>query len=278
MVEPIRELRKICYRNSNKKRPLYMELFTMKVSIYITRLFLYTPIHADQVSMLMILLALVGSGMVAFGSVWLMFIGITLIHFSVVLDNVNGEVARYRKEGSLMGSFLEEFYHTISTPFIFFSLGYGIFSKTGIKAAVLFGFLAAIFASPIVLTAIKTAVVKKGMDRLEEKGKMLPKKYTMLRSEINVKGGSTEAGRKLYSAYDAIKEVWGFPFNILHMHAILALELLNSYYPFMPPFLLPFVYIIIYGSVSAIRQVLSFIVHYKGKTIFHYYNALFSKK
>ncbi|HIH41326.1 TPA: hypothetical protein HA239_02840 [Candidatus Woesearchaeota archaeon] len=278
MVESIKELRKICYRNSNKKRPLYMELFTMKVSIYITKLFLYTPMHADHVSMLMILLALIGSGMMAFGSIMAMFIGITLIHFSVILDNVNGEVARYRKEGSLMGSFLEEFYHTISTPFIFFSLGYGIFSQTGVKAAILFGFMAAIFASPIVLTAIKTAVIKKGMDRLEEKTGMLPKKYTMPSSEINVKGGGTEAGKKLYSAYDVIKEVWGFPFNILHMQIMLALELLNSYYSFMPKFLLPLAYIVLYGSVSAIRQALSFIVHYKGKTIFHYYNALFGKK
>ncbi|MBI2523036.1 CDP-alcohol phosphatidyltransferase family protein [Candidatus Woesearchaeota archaeon] len=278
MVESIKELRKICYRNSNKKRPLYMDMVTMKVSIYITKLFLYTPIHADHVSMLMILLALIGSGMIAFGPIVIMFIGITLIHLSVVLDNVNGEVARYRKEGSLMGSFLEEFYHTLSIPFIFFSLGYGIFSQTGTRAAILFGFLAAIFASPIVLTAIKTAVVKKGMDRLEEKRGMLPKKYTIPKSEINVKGGSTEAGKKLYSAYDVIKQVWGFPFNILHMQAILALELLNSYYSFMQPFLLPLAYIMLYGSVSAIRQVLSFIVHYNGKTIFHYYNALFGKK
>ena len=277
MAESISELRKICYKGSNKKRPLYMEMFTMKLSIYVTKLFLYTPIHADQVSMLMILLAIIGSGMLAFGSIWIMFIGITLIHFSVVLDNVNGEVARYRNEGSLMGSFLEELYHTLSTPFIFFSLGYGIFSHTGINLAIIFGFLCSVFASPIVLTSIKTAVVKKGMERLESKKGMLPKKYTMLKSEINVKGGGTKIGKKLYSAYDIIKEVWGFPFNILHIQLIITIELLNYYSRFMPPFLLPLAYIIIYGSVSTIRQILSFIVHYKGRTIFHYYNALFGR-
>ncbi|MFH0868040.1 MAG: hypothetical protein V1831_01895 [Candidatus Woesearchaeota archaeon] len=276
MVESIKELRKICYKGSTKKRPLYMELVTMKISIYVTKLFLYTPIHADHVSMLMVLLILAGSGMMAFGSIWLMFIGATLMHFTVVLDNVNGEVARYRKEGSLMGSFLEEFYHTISIPFIFFSLGYGIFLHTGIELALLFGFLCSVFVSPIVLTSIKTAVVKKGIDRIE-KG-MLPKKYTILKGDINVKGGSTQLGRKLYSSYDILKDLWGFPANIIHIHIIITIELFNYYFNLMPPFLLPLIYLVLYGTISVIRQFLSFIVHYKGKTVFHYYNALFGKK
>lgn len=278
MVESINELRKICYKGSNKKRPLYMEIVTMKASIYVTKLLLYTPVHADHVSMSMILLVLLGSGMMAFGSIWLMFIGITLIHFTVVLDNVNGEIARYYKEGSLTGSFLEELYHSISIPFIFFSLGFGIFMQTGIKSAVIFGFLCSVFASPVVLNAVKTAVVKKGIDRLREKKGVLPRKYAMLDEKINIEGGSTATGRKLYSLYESIKELWGFPANIAHMHIIIAIELLNQYFSFMPHFLLPLLYIIIYGSVSAIRQLMSFAVHYKGRTIFHYYNALFGKR
>ena len=278
MVESVRELRKICYKGSGKKRPLYMELVTMKISIYITKLFLYTGIHADQVTMLMLLLVLAGSGMMAFGPIWLMFAGITLIHFTIVLDNVNGEVARYKKQGSLMGSFLEEFYHLFSTPLIFFSFGYGIFRHTGSEIALIFGFLCAVFASPIVIIAVKTAVVKKGIDRMESRKKMLPEKYTMLNEEINIKGGSTKLGAKLYSSYDIIREFMNFPFNIVHIQIIAAMELLNHYYSFMPPYILSLLYLIIYGSLSALRQFASFIVHYKGRTVFHYYNALFGKK
>ena len=145
MVESIKELKKICYKNSSKKRPLYMELFTMKISIYVTKLFLYTPIHADHVSMLMVLLAIVGSSMMAFGSTLMMLIGITIIHFTVVLDNVNGEVARYRKEGSLIGSFLEEVYHTLSIPFIFFSF---TSAPTLISFSIASGFAKCIAVSP----------------------------------------------------------------------------------------------------------------------------------
>lgn len=278
MVESISELRKICYKDSGKKRPLYMKLATMRISIYVTKLFLYTPIHADHVTMLMLLLVLAGSGMMAFGSIWPMFIGITLIHFTVVLDNVNGEVARYKKQGNLMGSFLEEFYHLFSTPLIFFSFGYGIFKQAGNELALIFGFLCAVFASPIVIIAVKTAVVKKGIDRLESKKKMLPEKYTLLNEKININGGGTKLGAKLYSSYGIIKEFMNFPLNIAHMQVVIAIELLNYYYSFMPPYILSLLYLIIYGSISALRQLASFIVHYKGRTVFHYYNALFGKK
>lgn len=254
-----------------------MEWFTMRISIYVTKLLLYTGIHADQVTMLMVLLSLIGSGMMAFSSIWTMFIGITIIHFTIVLDNVNGEVARYKKEGSLIGTYMEEIYHVVSTPFIFFSFAYGIFNQTGMNIAIIFGFLIAIFSSPIVLRAIESSVVKKGLDRLKSKDGMLPKKYTMLKGEINIKGGSTELGSKLYSTYDIINEFLGFPFHFVHIHILITLELFNYYYNFMPPFLLPLLYLVIYGSISVIRQFISFIVHYKGKTIFHYYNALFGK-
>ena len=277
MTESINELRKICYKDSGKKRPLYMELFTMKISIYVTKLLLYTPIHADQVTILMILLVFLGSGMMAFGSLWMMLIGILLLHFTVILDNVNGEVARYRKEGSIMGTFLEELYHNLSIPFMFFSFGYGIYSKTGNEFALISGFLCSVFATPIVLTSIKTAVVKKGIDIFESK-KTLSKNYTLLNKEINVKGGSTKLGRQLYLKYDIVREFLGFPLNVVHINLIIAIELLNYYQKFMEPYLLSVVYLAAYAIFSVLRQLTSFIVHYRGKTVFHYYNALFGKK
>jgi len=278
MVESIKELRKICYAGSKDKRPLYMELVTMKISIYVTKLLLYTPIHANQVTILTILFIILGSGMMISGSLWIMFIGITLIHLTIILDNVDGEIARYRKEASLTGLFIDEFYHTITIPLVFFSFSYGIFLNTEWKSTIIFGFLCAIFAAPIVLNSIKTAVIKKELDRLKSKEGMLPKKYILLKEKINLKGGSTKLGSKLYSTFDVIKEFLRFPFNIAHIHIILIIELINNYYNFMPEFLLSSIYLIVYGSISVLVQLISFIVHYKGRTIFHYYNALFNKK
>src|SRR3989344_2789913 len=76
MVESIKELREICYKGSKGRRPLYMEWVTMKISIYVTKLLLYTPIRADQVTISMILLAIIGSVFMAFGNLLYMLIGI----------------------------------------------------------------------------------------------------------------------------------------------------------------------------------------------------------
>src|SRR3989344_5721805 len=117
MVESIKELRKRC---QTKKQPLYMEAVSMKVSIYITRLLLYAKISADYVTLSMIVLLVAGSAFMAFGSLWRILVGILIIHFTIILDNVNGEVARYWKEDGLIGTFLEQVYHNLAVPFLFF--------------------------------------------------------------------------------------------------------------------------------------------------------------
>lgn len=278
MAESVKELRKICYAGSKVKRPLYMELFTMKVSIYITKLLLYTPISADLVTISMILLVTLGSIIMAFGSLKFLLIGILIIHFTVVLDNVNGEVARYRKEGSMVGTFLEQFYHGVSTPLIFFFLSYGVFFKTGYKSVLIFGFLCAIFSKSIVLPAIYSAVVKNAV-RDSEKGNRNKKlkKYTSLTGKVNLEGGGTRTGTRLYRTYDYIREFLSTPFNIAHINIIVLLEILNVYYNFLPKYFLIYWYLVIYGIISVVTQIMSFIVHYKGKTVYHYYVSLFRK-
>jgi len=278
MVESIKELREICYKDSKAKRPLYMELFTMKISIYVTKLLLYTPIRADQVTISMVLLSILGSVLMAFGTLKFLLIGILIIHFTVVLDNVNGEIARYRKEGSMIGTFLEQFYHEISTPLIFFSLGYGVFMQTGYKSVLIFGFLCAMFSKSVVIPAIDAAVVK-NLLRDAQSGKINDKlrKYTSLVGKANIKGGSTKAGAELYHTYDYIKEFWGWPFNVAYINIIIILEFLNWYYYIIPTYLMIYWYLAIYGVISVIIQAISFIVHYKGKTVYHYYISIFKK-
>lgn len=279
MVESIKKLREICYANSKDKRPLYMEWVTMKFSIYITKLLLYTPIRADHVTISMVLLVILGSVFMGFGTLKFLLIGILIIHLTVFLDNVNGEVARYRKEGNMTGTFLEQFYHEVSLPLIFFSLSFGVFLQTGFKSVLIFGLLCAIFSRPVVLIAIHNAVVKNGI-RDNKRGRISEKlkKSVALIGKADIKGGSTETGRKLYKTYDYIREFWNFPSNIVHINIIVILEIINRSYNFLPPYILLYAYLLVYGIISVIIQLMSFIVHYKGKTVFHYYVALYGKK
>jgi len=277
MVESIKELRQICYSNSKHKRPLYMELVTMRISIYVTKLLLYTPIRADQVTLSMILLAIFGSAMMAFGNLKWMLMGIIVIHFTIILDNVNGEIARYRKEGNMIGTFLEFLYHELCATLVFFSLAYGIFRQTNRPEVLIFGFLASFFSKGVVLSIVKLAALKNVIRDDEKKRGEKAKKAIQLIGKTNLQGGSTGFGKNLYLMYDKIKEFWGHPFNIVHMNLIILIELLNFYYPFMEPYFVIYWYLAFYGISSAFIQIISFFVHYKGKTVYHYYLALLGK-
>lgn len=271
MVESIKELRKIC---QSKKQPLYMRLVSMKISIYITKLLLYAKISADYVTMSMMAFIIAGSVLMAFGDLWMVLIGILIIHFTIILDNVNGEVARYNKEDGIIGTFLEQVYHNLAIPFIFFSLSFGVFMKTNAIALLIFGFLAAIFGKPIVLNSIKDAVIE---ERLGEVKSGKKAKLSSIR-KANIKGGSTKTGKSLYTIYDIIRNFWVFPANIVHITVLSVIEVINIQPGFMPQYFLLSLYLIIYGSASALIQLSAFIVNYKGKTVDHYYKELFYRK
>jgi hypothetical protein len=54
--------------------------------------------------------------------------------------------------------------------------------------------------------------------------------------------------------------------------------LLNiHYWNILPAYAMLFWYLVIYGSMSVLIQLVSFIVHYKGNTIYHYYVAMLGK-
>lgn len=272
MVESIRELREIC--GSKKKQPLYMELVSMKISIYITKLLLYTKISADYVTMSMIVLLIIGSIFMAFGSLWSILVGILIIHFTIILDNVNGEVARYWKEDGLIGTFLEQVYHNIAVPLVFFMLAFGVFLRTGYAPILIFGFLCAVFGKPIILNSIKDAVIDERSNEIKTGKKV----NAHVAGKLNMKGGNTEIGGRLYRAYDTVREFSVYPANIVHITLLSIVEIVNLKYRVISPYTFFSIYIVVYGFASLIIQFTAFIVNYKGKTVDHYYEALFKKK
>ncbi|MEK6949739.1 MAG: hypothetical protein AABX34_05935 [Nanoarchaeota archaeon] len=272
MVESIRELRKIC---QTKKQPLYMKLVSMKISIYITKALLYTKISADYVTIAMIILLIAGSVLMSLGSLWAILSGILIIHLTVILDNVNGEVARYRKEDGRIGTFLEQVYHNLAVPFLFFGLAFGVFLKTGLKSVLVFGFLASIFGLPIVLKSIKDAIID---ERSAEMRKKLKPKKTGIKGELNIEGGSSDSGKALYKAYSNFRAFWVYPANIVHITILSIVEIINAKYGFAPGHIFFALYIYLYGAASTIIQTAAFIANYKGRTVDHYYQFFFGSK
>lgn len=93
------------------------------LSIYITRLILPTRITANQVTILMLLVGVVSAIPFYFGHIWW---GLALSYVCILLDASDGEVARYRKQYSLRGIYLDLINHLAIQAWFFLALGYAV--------------------------------------------------------------------------------------------------------------------------------------------------------
>ena len=74
-IESIKELRKICQKPVIKSNTFYPRMVSRKVSIYITKLFLYTNISANNVTLLMILIGIIASIFLGVGEYFYSLLG-----------------------------------------------------------------------------------------------------------------------------------------------------------------------------------------------------------
>jgi len=145
MVESIEELRRICQSIDKKKGPLpYSVIFARKVSIYFTKLLLYTNITPNQVTLLFILIGVMACLFFVSANPWHMIVGALLLELWYIFDHVDGEVARYRRNTTLTGTYLDFLSHYIVHPFIFVCLSFGIYNIFHDIRAFIFGFSASL--------------------------------------------------------------------------------------------------------------------------------------
>jgi len=117
-METIKELRKKLQTNV-----LGYPYLQRSVSIYITKFLLPTNIQANQVTILMFLAVILGSVAIFFGYIW---VGFFLVYLNIVLDAVDGEVARYRGTYSLRGVYLDSVNHHIGHGLFFLALTFWV--------------------------------------------------------------------------------------------------------------------------------------------------------
>ena len=86
------------------------------LSIYVTRLLISTGIRPDQITFLMLAFGVLSAVAIFFG--WI-FLGFLFIYLNILLDAVDGELARYKKVFSLRGAYLDGINH-IAVPGLFF--------------------------------------------------------------------------------------------------------------------------------------------------------------
>ena len=118
MKPTIRNLKFYC-KKIDKSR--YAKLLR-PISIRLTWLLVRTPVSANQVTILQVIVGIIGAVLLGYGQ---FILGAVFLQFGYILDLCDGEVARWKHQESKAGNYLDLIGHRIVTPAMFFGLGIG---------------------------------------------------------------------------------------------------------------------------------------------------------
>lgn len=119
-----REIKASLTKKKNSRSSLWVQLWVRKASFPFTYLFINTGWTANMVSVLSWIVIFLAAVLISINNFWCMLIGIILTNFWLVLDCVDGNIARVKKVKTFMG----DFYDAVA--------GYGPFSFTTIALGI----------------------------------------------------------------------------------------------------------------------------------------------
>jgi len=140
-VESISELNKICQKRNYRTEGSWFDRYIARdLAIRVSWALLHTPITANQVTLLGLLIGLAGCFAIGLSGPILYLTGSLLLQIWYVLDKADGQIARYRKTMGLTGLFFDFIVHHIMHSVIFFALGLYAHQVTGKLLFVVWGF------------------------------------------------------------------------------------------------------------------------------------------
>ena len=242
--ENIDELRQICqlsYPDWDRQPRVYLHI--RKVSIYLTWILLHLPLSANQVSLLMIAAGLFASALFALNY---LIVAIITLQLFVLLDFCDGEVARYRKQHSLEGVWLDQISHFWVHPSLFAGITIGAYQTHPSTWIVVAGFIAIIsmfvldmvqwYATPIVLWMSLQEWLKELRAAKEEGGEQavesrLVEQASVQNVEPMASGLLQWANRVgVHKILDRTARYWHFPYV---MFAITLVALIQLFLPML---------------------------------------------
>ena len=142
--EDIKELRRICQFPRRGIDTWHGEHVCRRFSIYITRVVLLLGIPANTVTIIFFIIGILACFSLVHGTELGFLTGVIALQFWYLIDHVDGEVSRYRKEVTVTGSYFDKMVHYTVNATIFFCLGFGIYRSIDVLHSIVIGFIAGI--------------------------------------------------------------------------------------------------------------------------------------
>lgn len=219
MLSSISELRKICQKGKFETN-WYARIFARKISNYITWILLQLPITANQVTILQILVSWLGCMLLFFGGKYNIILAIIFWQLGYILDCVDGEIARAKKQSTVFGVFLDSLAHVLIIPAIFWSVTFFAYFETGNKWLILLMAILSMF----LISPVKHAFLR-GLNFLLTKPDFPYYKFNI--REANIRTHTNSERRSLISTF--IKAITEYPYDMNIFSLVLILFYILKY-------------------------------------------------
>ena len=129
MTPSVKELREI---SRKKFKPHgYIVPLTDYIAVYPAKFFLALPFTPNQITMLWIVLKTAMASLILSGDYIATIVALLVYQLASILDAVDGIIARFRKQFSLNGIYLDYIGHYFCNSFLLMALAIGIYNQTG---------------------------------------------------------------------------------------------------------------------------------------------------
>jgi len=188
MPEKFKQFKQICQGaklEKQKRKKDWWHAVPRFISIYITWILVKTTITANFVTIFGITIGLTGLYLIFLGNNFTIILGFILLYVYHVSDEIDGEIARYKKQTSVQGIYYDEIGHILIQGGLFFLFGYNLYIITANNLYIILGFLSSFFLLCIrVVRKISiVAISKSSVKKIINKEQIIPHKND------NKKGG-----------------------------------------------------------------------------------------
>lgn len=197
--------------------------FVRDAALPVTWLLLHTPVTANQVTFLSLIIGVLGSLLLALSGPLAFFGGVFLLQLWYLLDHVDGQIARYRQTASLSGRFYDFIVHHVIHAMVVLNLGLYNFFRGGNSLLLYMVFFVTLFV--IIFNLAEDAKCKTFCERLIEKRQQghLPNKSAQ---PAGVVSSSSAPHRGTHLRF--LKCAYSFLHKLIEIHVLMNLLSLGA--------------------------------------------------